>query len=475
MPIILGGGISGLSSAYYLLQKANPSHIATVFEASNRLGGWIQTNVPTGDRRVRFEYGPRTIRPKGERGLNTLKLCSDIGLTDNILPIRYNHVAAKNRLLAIDDKLCLLPSSLSAAFKTIPPFSKPLISALFHDAMHPYKGQQIHDDTMYNFVQRRFGDEIAKYLISSMLCGICAGDAKEISVKFLLKDFFEMEQTHSSIVNGVYRKTINKLLGPKSTSEVREECELVKRSIEEKWSVYSLNDGLERLPQTLATHLQQNGVNIRLDSRCQHIEFTTKGVRIDINGTTHDTDYLVSSLPAFELGKLLQAQHPILADELNGIPYVDVAIVNLQFEGTDLLETPGFGFLVPPVQNSPILGVIFDSCCFDMGPNTVLTVMMGGKWFAEKLRNDTEHDIYGKAIEQIQRILKITKHPIARNVKILRKCIPQYVVGHYDRIDRISRYIEKEKIPLKLCGTAYDGVGVNDAIYSAKVMANSIQ
>lgn len=476
MPIILGGGISGLSAAYYLLNKTHPAHAGSIlFESSNRFGGWIQTAFPVADQCVRFEYGPRTIRPKGERGLNTLQLLSNIGLASDVLPIGYDHVAAKNRLLAVNNKLCLLPSSLPAAFKTMPPFKKPLISALIHDIMHPYKGQPLADDTMYNFVQRRFGDEIATYLISSMLCGICAGDAQQISVKFLLKELFEMEQTHSNVTTGIYKKILSNAFKRNAKNEPVVRCDLAKRSIEEKWSVYSLNGGLERLPIALANYLQQNGVDLRLNSRCQSVDFSSNGVRISIDGKTYDSDYLISSLPAFELGRLLKLQYPRLSDELNCIPYVDVAIVNLLYDGNDLLETPGFGFLVPPVENSPILGVIFDSCCFDMGTSTVLTVMMGGIWFNEKLGNDTHNVIYEKAITQIQNILKIRQRPAARNVKILRNCIPQYLVGHYEQIDRIFQYIESEKIPLKLCGTAFDGVGVNDAIYSAKTMVDSIQ
>lgn len=474
MPIILGGGISGLSAAYYLLKKTHSTNAAILLESSNRFGGWIQTAFPVSDQCVRFEYGPRTIRPKGERGLNTLQLLSNIGLASDVLPIRHDHVAAKNRLLAVNNKLCLLPSSLPAAFKTIPPFTKPLISALLHDVMHPYKGQPTADETMYNFVQRRFGVEIAKYLISSMLCGICAGDAQQISVKFLLKDMFEMEQKHSNVTTGIFKKLLSNAFKRNAKNELLAQCDLAKRSIDEKWSVYSLKDGLERLPTTLVTYLQQNGVDLRLNSRCQNVEFSSNGARVSVDGKTYETDYLISSLPAFELGRLLQVQHPFLSEQLNRIPYVDVAIVNLLYDGKDLLETPGFGFLVPPVENSPILGVIFDSCCFDMGTTTVLTVMMGGKWFNEKLGNDTENSIYEKAIKQIRNILKIRQEPAARNVKILRNCIPQYVVGHYEHIDRIFQYIENEKLPLKLCGTAFDGVGVNDAIYSAKTMVDSI-
>lgn len=481
MSIILGGGIGGLSAAYYLLQQSAQSHAPLLFEASNRFGGWIKTEFPTADKKVRFEIGPRTLRPKGIEGVNTLALCSELNLNDSILAIPSKHPAAKNRLLAVNNELCLLPSSLFGLFKTIPPFKAPIIYGLTHDLSHSYVGKPLTDDSMYNFVERRFGTDIAKYLISSMICGICAGDAKEISVKFLLKDLFEYEQKYGSVVKGLYRKTVERwskknAKDEKSTATSVEKCHLVQRSLAERWSVYSLNEGLEKLPHTLAQRLTQNGVKLNSNAKCEHMQFNSDGgATISVNGKSYESASIVSGLPAFELGKLLKKQHPQLADELLAIPYVDVAVINFQFDDGELLRQPGFGFLVPPIENSPLLGVIYDSCCFDMGhENTVLTAMMGGKWFRERFGGgDDDNILYEKAIKEIQQILKIDRKPNTYKVSILRQCIPQYVVGHFDRIERIRAYIQHNKLPLALCGSAYDGVGVNNVIYSAKIAAQA--
>lgn len=475
MSIVLGGGIGGLSAAYYLLKQSTQSHAPLLFEATNRFGGWIKTDVPSSDKKVRFEIGPRTLRPKGIEGFNTLALCSELGLNDSILPIPSNHPAAKNRLLAVNNELCLLPSSLFGLFKTIPPFKQPIIYGLSHDISHSYIGKPLTDDSIYNFIERRFGTDIAKYLISAMICGICAGDAKDISVKFLLKDLFEYEQKSGSVLKGVYQKAIerwSKKTNENAIDASLQQCDLVKRSLAERWSVYSLNDGLEKLPQTLIQYLTRNGVKLNANAKCEHIEFNSNGATVTVNGQSYDSTSVVSGLPAFEIGKLLRKQHPQLADELLAIPYVDVAVINFQFAGGDLLRQPGFGFLVPPIENSPLLGVIYDSCCFNMGnDNTVLTAMMGGKWFRERFGMGNEQDLYEKAIEQIRQILKIDKKPDTFKVSILRQCIPQYIVGHFDRIERIRAYIEHNKLPLALCGSAYDGVGVNNVIFSAKIAA----
>lgn len=149
---------------------------------------------------------------------------------------------------------------------------------------------------------------------------------------------------------------------------------------------------------------------------------------------------------------------------------MDVALVNLQYDGDDLLQRPGFGFLVPPSENLPILGVIYDSCCFPQSGKTVLTVMMGGAWFAERLGvQPTNKQLYDIAVQQVADILGIGRRPQTGRVHVLQQCIPQYVVGHRDRVGRIREYIREHRLPLTLCGAAFDGVGVNDVIYSARL------
>lgn len=476
MAIILGGGIGGLSAAFYHFKKFGNKQNLKLFEATNRFGGWIQTDTSRIDKNVRFESGARTLRPTGERGFNTLELCAELGLTDALLPIVSSHPAARNRMLAVNSQLYSLPSSFPSIFKTMPPFKYPLAVSLLQDVKNKYRGEPLADDSIYNFVERRFGTDVAKYLISSMMCGICAGDAKEISVKFLMKNLFEYEQQHGNITMGL----VHKMFGAKkvaSVSAVQPPCSLVKRARQEHWSIYSMKNGMKQLPEALIEYLQRNSVLLNLNSKCDSIAFDGEhSVTVTINGQKHSANSLISSLPAFELGRLLQQQHPILAEELNQISYVDVAVINLQYVG-DLLPSPGFGFLVPPSENSPILGVIYDSACFDMGAkNTVLTVMMGGKWFASKFGDSiTEAELLDKALGQLRAILKIEQPPHDCKVNVLRKCIPQYVVGHYDRIERIRDYVGAKKLPLKLCGSAIDGVGVNDVIFTAKQAIQSME
>lgn len=272
---ILGGGISGLSAAYYLAKRGANS--VKLFEKTKRLGGWIQTEHHSRDG-FRFEKGPRTIRPGGIKGQNTLRMIEDLQLQDNLQPIARNHVAAKNRMIYAQDQLCMLPSSSLSLFRTLPPFSQPLIMAAFNDLKTGRSPTELHDESIYDFTERRFGTEAAKYLISSMICGICAGDAKQISVRFLMNDIFQMEQKHGGVLKGALMSWMDK----KSAEESNEKSKLVSRAEKGRWSIYSFREGLEILPQTLANFVQKAGISIQNNSECQSIEFEKDQVTVEL-------------------------------------------------------------------------------------------------------------------------------------------------------------------------------------------------
>lgn len=481
---VLGGGISGLSAAYYLLKTGVPA--VTIFEKTSRCGGWIKTKKF--DEGYLFEAGPRTLRPKGIPGSNTLEMIEELGLDSLCLPINSNHAAAKNRMVFVNNKLCLLPSNFGGIFKTSPPFSKPLVMAAVHDLFTGRSKTALEDESIYDFVYRRFGKEIADFAISPMICGICAGrlkifkklnlndiliyllgDAKKISVKFLMKDLFEIEQKYGGVLRGIFLNNLftksNKSLTPKSLSS-----KLFKRSQSEKWNIYSFNGGLDMLPRKLLHNLSENSkTKLNLNADCQKVEFSKGGVEMRVDGKQQSLTHLISSVPSSAIADLVDEQHKTLANELRKIISVDVAVINLQYRSTDLLKHNGFGLLVPPAENLPILGIIFDSCCFKMGENTVITVMMGGNWFIEKFgANPSEEHLLEMAIKNVGQILKIKQKPDNFKVNILKKCIPQYTLGHHKRVNGIRSYIREHKLPLSLCGASYDGVGVNDVILSAR-------
>ncbi|RZF42859.1 hypothetical protein LSTR_LSTR003683 [Laodelphax striatellus] len=466
MLVVLGGGIGGLSAAHYLVKKNNVNAKILLVEGTNYLGGWIKSIVHN-DKGVIFETGPRTIRPTGYQGANTLTLIEELNLTDKVKPILKSHPAAKNRFIYTNKKLHPLPSSLKSLFFTHPPFHKPLILSVFKDLLTPRK--KVPDESLYSFVERRLGKDIADYAISPMVCGICAGDAKEISVRFLMASLFEAEQEHGSIIKGLLKNMFNK-----SSSKPAIKGILSERAKVEKWSVWTMDGGLQTLPDKLSSKIADNGVDILLNEKCTSLRFIDDSVQCRIGSKDIHARHVISSISANGLANLLGDDHKFLSKELSLIDFVTVGVVNLAYNG-EILKQNGFGFLVPPFEGLPILGIIFDSCCTQQNGKTVLTVMMGGRWFNKYFgENPSKEKLLDTAISQVKNILLIDEQPVLSNCVILKDCIPQYVIGHHDRVKRIQSYIDDKKLPLSLVGSSYNGVGLNDVILSSRTAVDKI-
>lgn len=361
MTVILGGGISGLSAAYYALNDARLSSVI-ILEASSRVGGWIRSRIsPSG---AVFEQGPRTLRIVGPAAKNTLNLIEDLQLSDKLIGIKLNHPAAKNRFIYTDGALHRLPNDLKGLFKTISLLDRPLISRIWTDLWAPKVSKE--DESIYSFVQRRLGQDIADNIISPMICGICAGDAREISVNFLLKSLFEAEQKHGSIVKGLLIKRFSKSKKEKDNADDEAavgSSTLVERAKKESWMIWGLRGGLEQLPRVLADNLKERGVKIQTENKCEKLTFKSDRVELLVNGEPQECSRVISSLCAKDSAELLREQHPKLAAELKAIPTVTVGVVNLEFP-ENVLPLKAFGFLVPPKEDLSLLGVIFDSCVF---------------------------------------------------------------------------------------------------------------
>lgn len=467
MRAILGGGIAGLSAAHYLVQRF-PGEKITLFESSNRTGGWIKSNILPNN--ILFEEGPRTIRPRGKAAQNTLDLINELNLFPKLLSINTSHPATRNRMIFAKGKLHILPSSLIDVLHTISPFQKPLFLYLARDIYTKPQLAKNNDESIYNFVERRFGKDIAEYAISPLICGICAGDAKEISVKLIMESLFEKEQKYGSITRGM----LTDFLNPKN-----EKVKTKFMHTSKNWSVYSFENGLETLPKTLSDSIKAKGIDVTFNKKCTEIQFNGNTAILyfeDGNNTiTQVFNHVISSVPAFCLAQLINKQHPLLANYLNQIPFVTVAVVNLHFDKKLNIEN-AFGLLVPPSENLPILGITFDSCIFPCENNTILTVMMGGKWFNQYFgENPKESVLIKTALENTNNILNLRDVPNNIKLNVLKDCIPQYIVGHSETIKNIENYIEMHNLPISVCGSSYYGIGINDVILSAKSAVVSIK
>ncbi|OTF80321.1 protoporphyrinogen oxidase-like protein [Euroglyphus maynei] len=472
---ILGSGISGLSTAYYLIEKSiqNGVRIGKIYllEQQSRVGGWLQSKpIPNTDGE-HFELGPRTISLNSYAGINVLSLVNSIGLADQVRWVSKHSKSFKRRYVVIDGQLRLLPSSLSDLFIRRPPF-KPFFYYLLNDLRQPPVkiDDPITDDiSVDNFFRQRFGEDIARYLINPLCMGITGGDSRSLSMRSIFASLFQKEQTYGSIVKSMFKKE-------DIFRDLRHD-HLVSRSIDEKWAVFSFRQGIETLPKRLSSLLAENyptQVELILDTKVEGIEFPSSDKCV-INvvhkqrGSVADkikVDHCFSSIPAIHLGSLIEKDQ--LKSTLLSIKTVHMAVVCMKFDSEIIPSDMGFGFLVPASENSNILGVTFDSCIFPER-QTKLTVMLGGYMF-EKLFGHPDQVDHQRIIDisrqALKTYMKIDDEPSQVHVAIHSDCIPQYTVGHQRRLRKIEQEIQN--LPLSLLGASYYGFSVPDTILNAK-------
>uniref|UniRef100_A0A8C3SJP3 Protoporphyrinogen oxidase n=1 Tax=Chelydra serpentina TaxID=8475 RepID=A0A8C3SJP3_CHESE len=453
---VIGGGISGLTACYQLARSPNAPKII-LLEGSGRLGGWLHS-TRTEDGAV-FEHGPRGIRPAGTVGKNTLLMLVTVLGGDGSEWWELGRFPAALPLFTLPAMPQPSNPSVfvgSGVLRTVSPFTRPLFWSGLHELAAP-RGTQP-DETIHSFVSRRFGKELADIAIDSLCRGVFAGDCRALSMRSCFPALFEAEQRQRSVILGM---ALGK--GPALDSV------LSRRARDERWSQWSLRGGMETLPEALQDFLRRRGVEMHCHARLQ------PGILALCRGRGVWSPQLLSAevclFPA--LAVLLPGWAEPLAQELRSIEAVSVGVVNLQYNGATLPIT-GFGHLVPSFEDSSLLGIIYDSVAFPEqngtgGPSVRLTVMLGGAWFEQGFGDPDmvpQAMLLSRAKEAVRAHLGMMHSPLS--LVLPQACIPQYTLGHWQRTETISRYLEQEGLPLSLIGASYQGVSVNDCIYSAK-------
>lgn len=467
---VLGGGVSGLSACYYLSKSSHVSKVV-LLEATGRFGGWINTTRRE-DGAV-FELGPRGVRPAGAVGINTLNMLSDLGLEREILPVPHDHMASKNRFLYMKGELHKLPSSLSGVVKTVPPFSSPIFLSVMKEVL-VRKGKQ-EDESVHSFMSRRFGSELADIVIDCLCRGVFAGDSRQLSVRSCFPPLHRAEQDWGSVLLGML------IGGEKAGTGGR--SALAQRAKAESWAQWSLTDGMQTLPDALQEALRgHERVEIRHNAPVRSLSYTAGGWEIkQEDGATLKADHVISALPASVLASLLPPAARSLSHQLSEINTVSVGLVNLEYEGS-VLPVTGFGHLIPSSEDKGLLGVVYDSVPFPQHnrkgePTTRMTVMMGGAWFEETLGRPSEvkdQVLLDRAVQAVRSHLNITSSPVWSKATVLKNCIPQYHLGHWKRLEMMRQYISDHALPLTLAGASFDGVSVNDVIFSGRTAAEGL-
>ncbi|NWZ57195.1 PPOX oxidase, partial [Haliaeetus albicilla] len=425
---------------------------------------------------------------------------SELGLEGDVLPVPGDHPASRNRFLYTGGALHKLPSGLGGLLWPVPPFSRALLWSGVRDLLAPAGTEP--DESVHAFVHRRFGQEVADIAVDSLCRGVFAGDCRVLSIRSCFPALFEAERRRRSVLLGLalgsgehqargtrWGNTPMPSLWHEGTpalspagKERGAESGLSQRARAERWSQWSLRGGMESLAQALAAFLHPRGVELRCHAPLHRLRRHPDGRwQLTLADGTVMADYVVSALPAAALAEVLPAETEPLAQELRHIPTVSVAVVNLQYEGVALPVT-GFGHLVPSSEDASLLGIVYDSVAFPQhdgtGATSVrLTVMLGGAWFGQSFGDPVAVApalLLQRAQVAVREQLGLEPAPTRSIVKVHQACIPQYTLGHWQRIERINRFLAEQRLPLSLIGASYTGVSVNDCIASAKVAVGQL-
>ncbi len=435
--VIVGGGISGLSLAYFLLRK-EPNLDIEVLESEARPGGKVWTDKAEG---YLCEWGVNGFldnKPK------TLELASMLGLS----PLRSDD-NARRRFIFSDNILHEIPES--------PPsfFLSNLLSLrgrlrILYEILAP-KGAS-DDETLAEFATRRLGREAYEKLIDPMASGIYAGDSMKLSLRSCFPRIYEIEQTYGSLIRGMIR--------------LRKEAKRTGKKVGAGpgGTLTTFDGGMQNLIHRLGQSL---GERLKLNAGVEAIERRDRNYRIyQENGTEIEAEILVLAAPSHVSSRLVRNESKELSALLGRIPYPAVSVVSLGF-GKEKIEHPldGFGYLVPYREKRKILGTLWDSSIFPhRAPEgkVLLRTMVGGARDPERALQDDEK-ILSDVMGELRAIMGITADPEFVRIYKHERAIPQYNVGHRGIINEIHTIVSKWR-GFYLTGNAYRGISLNDCI-----------
>ncbi|CAK5265402.1 unnamed protein product [Mycena citricolor] len=479
---ILGGGLSGLSSAFHLSRRF-PTCKITIIEKNKQLGGWAANTarvpLPGGRGTVVLEGGPRTLRPNSNAVLELINL---LGLSDALLTTPKSSAAAKRRFLHVPGTpgIWRIPGpTLSFLWSELRFFITPgLVNELVRGWNRP---ADIVDESLESFLTRRMHPVTARILGSALVHGIYATDARLLSVRAAFPKLWEMEEKgNGRLLWGLLTRSRQDRNEEKlKVEEDRQRYELGDvMPLVEGAAVFSFRDGMSSLPQALTRAIRQNpNVGIMTETEIESLQLNEEGFEI----TTKQTNpvrpsHVVSALPLPILHQLLPATHELPYLRTN--PYSSVTSINLVFPGKRIWPR-GFGYLVPRPQNdyavdeAGILGVVFDSEALSGQDNlapgeqiTKVTVMMGGPH-----RNvDTRIPVVLAHLQYQLNRSKPFPEPLAVKVWENRHCIPMPMPGHLVRMERLQEALKGDlwQGRIEVIGAGVKGVSVGDCIESGR-------
>ena len=423
---VIGAGISGLCVAFRA-QKAGAD--VTLFDSSEQVGGNIHT-VTNGS--YTYEHGPNSLMANGE----IFELIDDLGLADKIVETRP---AAKKRYILRDGKPVALPGSVLGGVTT-KAFS---VSGRLRVLKEPFIGSRTSEaESVYGFIERRLGREMADYAIDPFVSGIYAGDPRRLSLTNAFPKFKNLEATSGSLIKGA-------LWGKKIPS---------KPIPEGAPRMFSFNKGM----QTLVDGIAENLSDLRLGTQVESLAKTNGSYAVN----DEKFDAVALCTPARATAKFTSSFDANAAGEIEKVYYPPIAVVYASYKKAQVGVNPdGFGILIPGVEKRDILGALFSSAVFDgRAPEDehLFTIFVGGSRRPE-LCDNTDEKVIDIATSELASIMGVTGEPVFTDIKRWERSIPQYNIG-YENVTAAVDKIQDENPGLVVCSNFYKGIAVGECV-----------
>ncbi|MFC4608449.1 protoporphyrinogen oxidase [Streptomyces maoxianensis] len=449
--VVIGGGIAGLAAAHRLIESGAR---VTLLEATDRLGGKLQAGEIEG---APVDLGAESMLA---RRPEAVELARAVGLADRLQPPATASASVWTR-----DALRPMPKGHVMGVPGDPAALAGLLSAegiARIERERDLAPAELGDDVAVGaYVAERLGREVVDRLVEPLLGGVYAGDAYRISMRAAVPQLFEAAKTHDSLLAAV-RDVQAKAAGQQAAGPV----------------FMGIEGGVGQLPRAVADAVRVGGGEILMETPVLGLTRRADGWQIRTDQRVIAADGVVLAAPAWSASALLAAESPAAAAELGRIEYASMALVTMAFRRTDLAGMPeGSGFLVPPVDGRTIKASTFSTRKWgwvDKGsPGLFVLRTSIGRYGEEEHLHREDAELVDVSLRDLGEATGLAARPVATEVTRWIGGLPQYPVGHLARVDRIRD--EVAKLPgLRVCGAAYDGVGIPACIASARRAADEI-